>query len=117
MKKLSFVIPCYRSEHSVGNVIKDIVDTVESDGRYDYEIICVNDCSPDGTWLVLKELAANNPRMKILDLSRNFGQHSALMAGFHYVTGDIIVCLDDDGQNPPGQMFKLIDKLLSLIHI
>ncbi len=111
MKKLSFVIPCYRSEHSVGNVIKDIVDTVESDGRYDYEIICVNDCSPDGTWLVLKELAANNPRMKILDLSRNFGQHSALMAGFHYVTGDIIVCLDDDGQNPPGQMFKLIDKL------
>ena len=111
MKKLSFVIPCYRSEHSVGDVIKEIIETVENDGRYNYEVICVNDCSPDGTWLVLKELAEGNPKIKILDLSRNFGQHSALMAGFHYVTGDIIVCLDDDGQNPPKQMFKLIDKL------
>lgn len=111
MKTLSFVIPCYRSEHSIGNVIKDITETVENDGRYNFEIICINDCSPDGTWTVLKELAAGNPRIKLLDLSRNFGQHSALMAGFHYVSGDIVICLDDDGQNPPGQMFKLIDKL------
>lgn len=110
MKKLSFVIPCYRSELSVAGVVKDIISTVERDGRYDYEIICVNDCSPDGTYAVLKKLAENK-KIKVVDLSRNFGQHSATMAGFHYVTGDIIVCLDDDGQNPPGEMFKLIDKL------
>lgn len=69
-----------------------------------------NDGSTDGTYAVLRELAAN-PHIKVVDLSRNFGQHSALMAGFRYVTGNIIVCLDDDGQNPPEEMFKLIDEL------
>ena len=110
MKKLSFVIPCYRSEKSVSKVISDIILTVENDGRYDYEIICVNDCSPDDTLNVLKQLA-NNKKIKVISLSRNFGQHSAMMAGFNHVNGDIVVCLDDDGQNPPSEMFKLIDKL------
>lgn len=110
MKKLSFVIPCYGSEMSIANVVGDIISTVESDGRYDYEIICVNDCSPDGTCEVLKKLAKNK-KLKVIDLARNFGQHAATMAGFHYVSGDIVVCLDDDGQNPPSEMFKLIDKL------
>ena len=111
MKKLSFVIPCYRSENSVGNVISEIVKTVTDDGRFDYEIICVNDFSPDNTLDVLKRCAQENKRIKVISLSRNFGQHSALMAGFNYVKGDIVVCLDDDGQNPPSEMFKLIDKL------
>lgn len=110
MKTLSFIIPCYCSEKTIGAVVSQIIETVTKDARYDYEIICVNDCSKDNTWEVLKKLACN-PKIKILDLTRNFGQHSALMAGFHHVKGDIIVCLDDDGQNPPGEMFKLIDKL------
>lgn len=109
-EKLSFVIPCYYSEKTIGDVLKRIIATVNEDGRYDYEIICVNDGSTDGTYAVLRELAAN-PHIKVVDLSRNFGQHSALMAGFRYVTGNIIVCLDDDGQNPPEEMFKLIDEL------
>ncbi|MBQ7333699.1 MAG: glycosyltransferase family 2 protein [Clostridia bacterium] len=111
MKKLSFVIPCYCSEKSVGNVVSEVVETVTSDGRYDYEIICINDFSHDNTLEVLKALAKENEKIKIINFSRNFGQHSALMAGFNYVTGDIVVCLDDDGQNPPSEMFKLIDKL------
>ena len=111
MKKLSFVIPCYRSENSVGAVVSEIIDTVSEDGRYDYEIICVNDYSPDNTFEVLKGLAKENKKIKVISFSRNFGQHSALMAGFNHVTGDIVVCLDDDGQNPPSEMFKLIDKL------
>lgn len=110
MKLLSFVIPCYRSEKTVRNVIEQIIQTVEADGRYDYEIICVNDCSPDGTYEVLRQMASNS-KIKVINLSRNFGQHAALMAGFNHVSGDIVVCLDDDGQNPPGEMFKLIDKL------
>lgn len=110
MKKLSFVIPCYRSEKTIARVISEIIETVERDERYDYEIICVNDHSPDNTYEVLKKVA-ENPKVKVLDLSRNFGQHSALMAGFRYVEGDIIVCMDDDGQTPPNEMFKLIDKL------
>ncbi len=110
MKLLSFVIPCYRSENTIENVVTRIIKTVLEDNRYDYEIICVNDCSPDNTYEVLKKLAVN-PKIKIIDLSRNFGQHSALMAAFNYLSGDIVVCLDDDGQNPPEEMFKLIDKL------
>ena len=89
-EKLSFVIPCYYSEKTIGDVLKRIIATVNEDGRYDYEIICVNDGSTDGTYAVLRELAAN-PHIKVVDLSRNFGQHSALMAGFRYVTGNIIV--------------------------
>ena len=111
MKKLSFVIPCYCSEKTVGGVIDEIIETVTNDGRYDYEIVCVNDFSKDNTLEVLKRIAKENSKIKVLSFSRNFGQHSALMAGFNYVTGDIVVCLDDDGQNPPSEMFKLIDKL------
>lgn len=111
MEKLSFVIPCYRSRDSVRGVLDRIAKTVEKDGRYDYEIICVNDYSPDDTLDVLNKAADENSKITVIDLSRNFGQHAALMAGFNYVTGDIAVCLDDDGQNPPEEMFKLIDKL------
>ena len=92
-------------------MVHEIIKTVESDARFEYEIICINDCSPDNTYQVLKQLSQENLKIKVIDLSRNFGQHSALMAGFNHVTGDIIVCLDDDGQNPPSEMFKLIDKL------
>jgi len=108
---LSFVIPCYRSEQSIEQVVARIIETVRKDGRYDYEIICVNDCSPDNTISVLQRLADENKLITVVDLMRNFGQHAALMAGFGFVNGDVVVCLDDDGQTPPEEMFKLIDKL------
>lgn len=111
MKKISFVIPCYYSEKTVGSVIDRIIKTVANNGKYDYEIICVNDGSTDATYAVLRELSKLNQQIRVIDLSRNFGQHAALMAGFHYVTGDFVVCLDDDGQNPPEEMFTIIDKL------
>ena len=97
MEKISFVIPCYRSEHTISAVVDEIVDTVTAHGGYDYEIILVNDNSPDRVMDVITVLSQFNPRVKGLDLSRNFGQHSAIMAGFTYLTGDIVVCLDDDG--------------------
>lgn len=111
MEKISFVIPCYRSEHTVGGVVDEIVQTVTAHGGFDYEIILVNDNSPDNVINTITELSKANPHVKGLDLSRNFGQHSAIMAGFTYLTGDIVVCLDDDGQTPANEMFKLIDKL------
>lgn len=110
MEKLSFVIPCYNSEDSIRNIVERIIKTVEEDGRYKYEIVCVNDYSKDTTLQVLKSLAVEYG-IKVISFSRNFGQHSALMAGFRYATGDYIVCLDDDGQNPPEYLFKLIDKM------
>ncbi len=111
MEKLSFVIPCYNSEKTISVVVDEIVKTVTARGGYDYEIILVNDSSPDDVFKVITKLCQNNKRIKGIDLARNFGQHSAIMAGFTHVTGDIVVCLDDDGQTPADEMFTLIDKL------
>lgn len=111
MTKLSFVIPCYRSEKTITSVVNEIKTTVSSRQEYDYEIILVNDSSPDNVYSVIKDLAKNDSRIKGIDLAKNFGQHSAILTGYRYVTGDIIVCLDDDGQTPASEMFLLIDKL------
>lgn len=109
---LSFVIPCYRSEHTIGAVVKELTETLMPRAEeYDHEIILVNDGSPDNTAGAIRELCSTYPEIVFVDLSRNFGQHSALMAGFHHVSGDIVVCLDDDGQTPANECFKLIDKV------
>lgn len=108
--RLSFVIPCYNSAHIIGSVVADIIRTVKARPQYDYEIILVNDGSPDNTFQVISEIAENNDGVTAVNLIRNFGQACALMAGFHYVTGDKIICLDDDGQTDPCQLFRLVDK-------
>ena len=110
--KLSFVIPCYRSEKTIGTVVDEIRKTVGTrKDQYDYEIILVSDHSPDNVFSVIEELAGSDKNITGIELAKNFGQHSAILAGFHHVTGDIIICLDDDGQTPPSQMFTLIDAL------
>ncbi len=108
-RKISFVIPCFRSEHTIDYVLDEIVGTVSSDD--DYEIICVNDCSPDNVWDVLVARAKGNENIKALNLAKNFGQHNAIMAGYRAVTGDIIICLDDDGQTPASEFYTLIDAI------
>ncbi len=109
MKKLvSFVIPCYRSQATLPGVIEEIQETMEKIKEYDYEIILVNDCSPDQTFDTIKKLCEEKAHVTGIDLARNFGQHSALMAGFHYVKGDIVICLDDDGQTPANEADKLL---------
>ena len=109
--KISFVIPCYRSEHMIGKVVEEIKTTMETMSEYTYEVILVNDCSPDNTFGAIKTLAKEYSFVKGINLARNFGQHAALMAGFHNVTGDIVVCLDDDGQTPANEVGKLLAKL------
>ena len=103
-RKLSFVIPCYGSEKTIGKVIQSIKDTIK--GSDDYEIICVNDCSPDNVYTVLKAYARKDSRIKAVSLAKNFGQHNALMAGYRQVTGDIVISLDDDGQTPAEECYK-----------
>lgn len=110
-RRLSVVIPCYRSEATIREVVKRLFATVASRPGFDCEVVLVNDASPDGTLDVLRALAAEDTRVKVLDLARNFGQHSALMAGYHHVSGEIVVSLDDDGQNPPEGLFTLVDAL------
>lgn len=112
-QKVSFVIPCYRSEATLPRVVAEIkaaMRGLKDEGKaYDYEIVLVNDSSPDGTYGTICRLAAEDRRVKGINLARNFGQHAALMAGFHYVEGDIIICLDDDGQTPAGEAGKLLE--------
>ena len=110
-KKISFVIPCYNSSKTIGGVIGEIKETMEQLPKYYYEVILVNDCSPDNTFEVIESLCKENSNICGVNLARNFGQHGALMAGFHQVTGDIMVCLDDDGQTPANEVGKILEKI------
>lgn len=109
--KVSCVIPCYRSGASLQQVVADIGKVMATRPEVDYEIILVNDNPPDATWDLIRRLRQGDPHIHGVCFSRNFGQHSALMAGYRQVTGDIAVSLDDDGQNPPAEMFRLIDAI------
>ncbi len=111
MKKISFVIPCYRSERTLSHVVAEIEEKMKTLSQYEYDIFLVNDCSPDGTIEVIRRLCREHENVKGIDFARNFGQHSALMAGLRHSDGDYVVCLDDDGQTPADQVDRLIGKL------
>ncbi len=108
MKLISFVIPCYRSSATLPHVIEEIKETMTGIKEYEYEIVLVNDCSPDETFETITALCKENANITGINLAKNFGQHSALMAGFHYTKGDVVVCLDDDGQTPANEVGKLL---------
>lgn len=111
MKKISYVIPCYRSENTISHVVNGIDDVMQQyKERYSYEVILVNDCSPDHTYDTICNIAENNEHVKGVNLAKNFGQQGALMAGFSCVSGDLILCMDDDGQTAPSEIPKLIGK-------
>lgn len=110
-KTLSFVIPCYRSEDTIRVVIEEISAVMQKANNYDYEIITVNDCSPDRVLAVLEQLAEENLHVKVIDFAKNMGKGSAVLAGFAAANGDIIVSLDDDGQCPVDQTLNLIAPL------
>ena len=109
--KISFVIPCYRSQKTLAGVIREVQETMATLNGYTYEIILVNDASPDDTFSEIRRLCKENDNIIGIDMAKNFGQHSALMAGFHEVSGEIVVCLDDDGQTPANEVGKLLDKI------
>lgn len=111
MKTISFVIPCYCSQNTITSVVTEICDAMVSLSHLEYQIILVNDCSPDDTIGVIRELVRQNPRITGINLSKNSGQHAALMAGFRQCIGDVVVCLDDDGQTPANEVGKLLDKI------
>lgn len=108
-KLVSFVIPCYRSEQTIGGVVEEINSTMADLPQYTYEIILVNDASPDNTFEAIRDLCQKQSNICGINLAKNFGQHAALMAGFHYVHGEIVVCLDDDGQTPANEVDKLLN--------
>lgn len=108
---LSFVIPCYGSEKTISSVIAEIKDTVNTRKDTDFEIICVNDCSPDNVWSVLISEAQIDKRVKLIGLSKNANRPGAVMAGLGQAVGEICVVLDDDGQCPMPELWRLIEPL------
>ena len=109
--KISFVIPCYQSARTIPAVVKEIEDAMTRKAETSYEIILVNDASPDGTYLVIKGICESDSHVIGINLAKNFGQHAALMAGMNLSSGEVLVCLDDDGQTPADEVWKLLDKI------
>lgn len=106
--KLTICIPVYNS----GNTIRRLVDTIELElGTYDIEFVLVNDGSKDRSEQECTALAQSNPRVRFVSLRRNFGEHNAVMCALNYMTGDCAVIIDDDFQNPPSEIVKLISEL------
>ncbi len=111
MEKVTFVIPCYRSAQTIGQVIDEIENTMKELSQYVFDVVLVNDCSPDDTWQVIEKLQKEHDNLLGVNLAKNFGQHAALMAGLRYSDGDIVVCLDDDGQTPANEVGKLLAEI------
>jgi len=110
--KISFVIPCYRSEKTLAAVVTEVKSVLAQRPEVDYEFVLVSDHSPDNVWQVICDLHSSDPSHILgLELARNFGQHSALMAGYARTSGDLVFSLDDDGQAPVESIWALVDKL------
>lgn len=105
---LSFVIPCYKSVNTLAAVVNEIQCKLNDNSGYEYEIIMVSDNSPDEVFSVISSLCEKDSRLHGVELSRNFGQHAALMCGYSKVIGDVIISLDDDGQAPVESIFDLL---------
>lgn len=116
MSKYSVVIPCYCSASTINKVVKMTERELEKllDKCVDTaEFVLVNDCSPDGgkTISVLKSMAEEDIRIKVIDLGKNTGQHNAVMAALNYADGDYIIAMDDDMQTHPSQIVKLLNEM------
>jgi len=107
--RLSIVIPVYRGERTIGPLVQLLVDELAA--RHELEIVLVNDGSPDDSASVCRQLAVDCRLVKFVNLSRNFGEHNAVMAGLNHAAGDYVVVMDDDFQNPPGEVQWLVDEI------
>ena len=108
-------VPCQITDEcffalQIGRVVQDVEEELAS--HFDLEVVLVNDGSPaDNSAEVCEDIARSNSKVRFVNLSRNFGEHNAVMAGLNYCTGDAAVIMDDDSQNPASEVIKLVDKL------
>lgn len=109
MMKLSVISPIYKGEKMLDELVSRIETSVETFTK-DYEIILVNDCSPDDSWNIIKEICAKDKKVKGVNLSRNFGQHYAITAGLTESTGEWVVVMDCDLQDRPEEIPNLYQK-------
>ena len=105
---LSLVVPCFNEEGNIKLVSEKIIEVLKSNSNY--EILFVDDGSTDNTLSILKQLNQNNPQIKYLSFSRNFGHQSALRAALDYAKGECVISLDGDLQHPPELIPKMLEK-------
>ena len=110
---LSIIIPVYNSEDILDELITQITSEIDKkiDLLKEFEIILVNDNSIDKSWQKIKEISTKHKNVTGINLSKNFGQHNALMAGIKNSKGDFLITMDDDLQHPPSYMVEIINKL------
>ena len=109
---ISFVIPCYRSEKTLPDVVETIRRTMAKIPEADLEFVLVNDCSPDNTWQTICGLAEKYDNVRGVNLAKNAGQQSAILAGLRFSKGDLVAVSDDDGQTPVEETFTEFFRLL-----
>lgn len=109
MDKISVVIPLYKCSQAINELSRRLINTLSSISE-DFEIIFVNDASPENDWEIVVELSKKDERIKGVNFSRNFGQHYAITAGLVYAKGDWIVIMDGDLQDQPEEITKLVQK-------
>lgn len=111
MRTLTVVIPVFNEEESIATASEQVASALDSLEGWQSEVIWVDDGSSDASFDLLKKIAANDPRNRVIRFRRNFGQTAALAAGFEHATGSIIVTLDADLQNDPADIASLLAKL------
>lgn len=109
----SIVIPCYKSSETIEEVVNLTKEEMKKLGIENFEFILVNDCSPDEGKTIKKlvDISQKNNNIIVIDLAKNVGQHSAVMAGLNYASGDYIISMDDDLQTHPSQIYKLLEEI------
>ena len=108
--ELSVVIPVYNAADCLDELFERLTAVLE-DVCPDYEIILVDDASPDESWKVMKALREREPRIRLIQHMRNFGQHKAILCGMAYARGKLVATMDDDLQHPPEELPKLLDAI------
>lgn len=102
MKKVSILVPCFNEEKSLPVFYEETIRVIDQIGQYEWEMLFVNDGSKDRTLALLCELRSRDRRVNYLDLSRNFGKENAMLAGLDFVSGDCVILMDADLQDPPS---------------
>ncbi|MBT8594006.1 glycosyltransferase family 2 protein [Polynucleobacter paneuropaeus] len=111
---LSVVIPIYNSEKILDKLVDELFKVLPEIAPIgNFEVILVNDCSPDNSWKLLTELASKYDWLRVLNLRKNVGQHNALMAGLKFSSGEKVILMDDDLQHSPADISKLLEGLNS----
>lgn len=109
--ELSIIIPVYKSASILSELIKQIENALMQTPLKHYEVILINDCSPDNSWQIIEELCERYSFVKGINLRKNTGQHNAIMAGLNHSNGKIIVMMDDDLQHHPQYVYNFYKKI------